>query len=302
MTAADVTASVVVPALDAAGTLEAQLRALARQQADVSWELLICDNGSTDGTAELARRWQGAIPGLRVVDASRRRGAAAARNAGAAVARGSLLLFCDADDEVGDGWLSSMVEALGSSEAVAGARRYDRLNAERFGPDDWTAPLFRLPFGPPLPAASSNNLGVRRAVFDEVGGFDESLRTGEDVDLCWRLQLAGHRLTGEPRAVVDVRRRSGVVGVFRQSYGYGLGDAVLARKHAGQVAVPQAAGVPDRAAAGSVPSADDGGPSRLRRALGRLVRLQRPVNPTFAAARVGRWLGRRRGAAKGRRA
>lgn len=301
--------SVVVPARDAAATLGGQLAALARQDVDFGWEVLVCDNGSSDGTLAVARGWKDALPGLRIIDASGRRGAAAARNAGAAAAAGGLLLFCDADDEVADGWLAAMAEALADAEAVAGARRYDRLNAEPFGPDDWTDPLFTVPYAPGLPAASSNNLGVRRAVFDELGGFDETLRTGEDVDLCWRVQLAGYRLAGEPRAVVDVRRRTGLVAVLRQFYGYGLGDAALMRKHPGLVGrsttVP--AGRPGPPLPDE-PTARSSGPvveppppvvasrgSRARRALDRMAHGRAPVDLTFAAARTGRRLGRTRG-------
>src|SRR5512140_3870131 len=89
--------SVIIACLNAATTLGTQLDALARQSSPVPWELLICDNGSTDATVAVALRYQDRIPGLRVVDASGVRGAGAARNQGAEEARGEWLAFCDAD-------------------------------------------------------------------------------------------------------------------------------------------------------------------------------------------------------------
>ena len=98
-----VAVSVVIPARNAARTLDAQLQALAAQRFPAEWEVLVSDNGSTDATRAVAVEWAGRIPLLRVIDASARPGASAARNLGAAAAHGELLLFCDADDVVADG-------------------------------------------------------------------------------------------------------------------------------------------------------------------------------------------------------
>ena len=58
-----------------------------------------------------------------------------------------------------------------------------------------------------VPAGLAANLGVRRSAFESVGGFDEDLRVGEDIDLCWRLQFAGYRFAAVPEAVVAKRER-----------------------------------------------------------------------------------------------
>ncbi|HEX2804591.1 MAG TPA: glycosyltransferase family 2 protein, partial [Kineosporiaceae bacterium] len=97
--------SVVIACLNAQDVLGVQLAALAGQECPVPWELLLCDNGSTDGTVALAESWADRLP-LRVIDASGVRGSGPARNAGAEAARGEWLGFCDADDEVGSGWLA----------------------------------------------------------------------------------------------------------------------------------------------------------------------------------------------------
>ena len=115
--------SVVIPCLNAAATIGVQLEALARQSWEGEWEVIVADNGSTDGSREIVESYRGRLPGLKLVDASDRRGQAHARNLGAAAATGDAFLFCDADDEVAPGWLAALGRALAVHEFVA--CRYD---------------------------------------------------------------------------------------------------------------------------------------------------------------------------------
>lgn len=224
MTAARPDVSVVIPALNAAATLPEQLAALAAQAYAGQVEVIVADNGSSDGTQPLVAGWD-APPEVRLVDAANRRGPAAARNLGAQHARGEVLAFCDADDVVGPGWLAAHVAALGQADLVAGA--VVPFRSARAGP---------VPRNPPrllhfLPYASGSNMAVRRSTFAELGGFDESLLVGEDVDFCWRAQLAGKRFTYQPGATVRKRERAGVPAVVRQYFGYGRHDMVLLRRY-----------------------------------------------------------------------
>lgn len=224
--------SVIMPAYHAAQTIEYQLAALSQQRGAPAWELIVADNGSADSTAARVQTWARRLENLRLVDASARPGAAAARNIGAAQARGRMLLFCDADDAAEQYWIAQLAGALEFDDAAAGSRAYDALNAKRFGPADWPAPIFTKAPLRQLAAASSHNLGIRAEAFEAVGGFDERLSTAEDVDLCWRLQLAGFSFAAAPGAMMQIRRRSGIAAVFRQAYAYGRGDRVLARRFA----------------------------------------------------------------------
>ncbi|WP_164861490.1 glycosyltransferase [Microbacterium sp. CPCC 204701] len=227
-----VDASVVIPAFNAEATLADQLSALAGQDANAAFEVLVSDNGSTDGTARVIEAFADRIPGLRLVDASSRRGASAARNVGAAAARGRLLLFCDADDVVSTGWVRAMTAALAHAPFAAGAVEHSLLNPGRDWDFGWAEPTFRDPALPQLPAGGSGNMGIHATAFAEVGGFDESLTAAEDLDFSWRVQLAGHRLVGVPDAVVHVRKRGGVRDAVRQARAKGAGSRVVSHRFA----------------------------------------------------------------------
>ena len=219
--------SVVVPVLDGLRWLEEQLAALCAQDCAEPWEIVVADNGSTDGTLEVLRSWSDRCAQLRVVDASATAGPAAARNAGVRASTGELLAFCDADDVVRPGWLDAMVHALESAELVGGLFDTASLNggqaAEPAPPATW-----QMGF---LPAGLSSNLGVRRVVFEEAGGFAEDLRVGEDVDLCWRLQLAGHRFGWATGAVVAKREEARFGRVLLRGISYGRSGSLLYRRY-----------------------------------------------------------------------
>ena len=89
---------------------------------------------------------------------------------------------------------------------------------------------------------------------EEVGGFDPSLRVGEDVDLVWRLVEAGWRARYEPQSVVGHRPRATLAALLRQRFGYGRSAGALDRRHPGAVAPvvtgPAAAGAWALAGAG----------------------------------------------------
>lgn len=217
----------MVPVLDGLPWLEAQLAALCAQACSESWEIVVADNGSVDGTVDVARSWARRGATLRVLDASGRAGPAAARNIGAQAAAGELLAFCDADDEVRPGWLDAIARALAAAEVVGGVFDMASLNGGR--PTTPAPPAtWQMGF---LPAGLSSNLGVRRSVFEEVGGFSEDLRVGEDVDLCWRLQLAGHRFALAPEAVVAKREDEAFGRVFRRGLSYGRSGPLLYRRY-----------------------------------------------------------------------
>lgn len=224
--------SVVIAAYNAAETIGAELDALAQQTFTGAWELIVCDNGSTDDTRAVATAYSDSVPGLQVIDASAVRGPGSARNAGAHAAGAPLLAFCDADDVVADDWLAVMRAALADATLVTGRPRRLEFNSRPEDPQYFSWGIYRVPYFPYLPGAGAGNMGVHRDAFLAVGGFDTSLRTGEDLDLCWRMQLAGHVLVEEPAAVVTVSNREGLPATIKQTFAYGVGDRRLKHKYA----------------------------------------------------------------------
>ncbi|HEX2699961.1 MAG TPA: glycosyltransferase [Acidimicrobiales bacterium] len=222
--------SVVIPVLNGAATIGEQLEALREQAPGVDCEVVVADNGSTDDTRAVVARFTDALPGLRVVDASARKGPAAARNIGAEAASGDVLAFCDADDVVAPGWLAAVEKATEEHDFMAGSLDFHFFRppvpgAERSSNWAPTVGNFRW-----LKYGLGANMAVSRRAFNEVGGFSEEMKTGEDIDLSWRLQLAGHPLYHEPEAVVYKRPRPSSRHKARQHFIYGQYDVVLYKR------------------------------------------------------------------------
>ena len=221
--------TIVVPVLNGGQYLIEQLQALTAQRPNEPWEVVVADNGSTDGSFQVAQEWSLAHENFHAVDASKVAGPAAARNAGAVATTGEYLAFCDADDVVQAGWVDACVQALKQADLSAGRFDLWSLNDDFRPPQQLWTGIRPLGF---LPSGLGANLAVRRAAFIEVEGFDEELvPLGDDTDLCWRLQLRGFRFADMPDAMVAKRARPTFRGVFRQSYGYGQTGPILYQRY-----------------------------------------------------------------------
>jgi len=211
--------SVIIPARNCVQTLAAQLDALAAQTYSGDWELLVVDNGSTDGTAALVERYRQRMDKLRLVPALGRQGRCYACNTGAAAARGDVFVFCDADDVAAPTWLAALADEVATHAVVAGAIEVDSLNQ---GAPQRPKPFnhARQPVLEFLPYAIGANLAIARRAFEQVGGYDESLPIGGDIDFSWRLQLNGFSLHDAPNAVMHYRYRETMQGFWRQIVTY----------------------------------------------------------------------------------
>lgn len=222
--------SVIVPTYNGAGTLEPQLAALAAQAYAGSWEVLVVDNGSTDTTAELVRRWMAHVPQLRLVAAPERKSRSYACNVGARAACGDLLLFCDCDDLVSERWLAAFAEALIDHDFAAGALEVQQLNREApRRPHPHPGPQ-RLALGF-LPYAVGANMGISRRAFEAVGGFDEACRYSQDIDISWRLQLAGFPIVDAPEAMLHYRYPQNHKEYVRRMARYAIAHVWLYRQY-----------------------------------------------------------------------
>jgi glycosyltransferase involved in cell wall biosynthesis len=177
--------SVVIPCYNAAPFLDEAISSVFAQTRSPS-EVIIVDDGSTDGTAEIAER-----RGVRVIRLERNVGAAAARNAGLRAARGDLVAWLDADDIWKPEHLAIVVPLLERFPAAVLAFSL----VETFGGESSVWPTL-LPAGAPVNAEAAclrrcilpqNAVVVRRAEVLAAGGYDERLRLAEDYDLWLRL-------------------------------------------------------------------------------------------------------------------
>ncbi|HYH46031.1 MAG TPA: glycosyltransferase family 2 protein [Thermoanaerobaculia bacterium] len=218
--------------------LETCLSALAVQKdPGVEWEIVVLDNGSTDGTADWMRK---AWPNVRLIASPVNLGFCAGNNRLAAEASDAdALALLNNDTRPEPGWLAALVDALRSAPADVAAvsgKIVDwegkRLDFGR-GVMTFDGHAFQLDFRRPLDRARvpkageellfpcGGNLLIRRSSFLEAGGFDESYFAYlEDVDLGWRLWSGGERVLFAPDAVVRHRSNatSDLLGLFNRGF------------------------------------------------------------------------------------
>ncbi|MCU1428503.1 MAG: glycosyl transferase family 2 [Actinomycetia bacterium] len=227
--------SVVIPCRNAAATLPDQLEALAKQEYDGAWEVVVADNGSTDDSRAVAAGFRDRLPRFTLVDAAACRGQAYARNVGARVATGRALCFVDADDVVAPGYLGAMAAALAEHDFVSASFDSASLNPGWVGQTRRAYQEHEIPDSLGfLPFVGGGGLGIRRELFTSIGGFDDTWwGAGEDIDFCWRAQRHGAQLHFVPEASVAIRWRASLRDLYRQGRNYGRGEPYLFMKYRG---------------------------------------------------------------------
>ena len=236
----------VIPAHDAASTVGSAIAGLRGVA-----EVVVVDDGSTDSTADVA-----AAAGARVLRNDRPRGPAAARNLGIAATSSDLVVVLDADARPRAGWLDLLLAHLddamvgGVAPRIVGIDDGSTLGAyERAaGPLDlgpW--PALVRPDGP-VTFVSTTALLLRRSLWEDLGGFDEHLRFGEDLDFAWRA-AARRPLVHEPAAVVEHHHRTDLLALLRNRSRYGSAAGALSLRHPGH---PRAAVAPPLLTAAAV--------------------------------------------------
>lgn len=222
--------SVIVPVLNREETIGRCVTSLLRASYPHDRrEIVVVDNGSTDGTAEVVRGYP-----VRLVSETRR-GLSQARNRGIEEGQGTILAFTDSDCYVSTRWLAELTEGLredGVAAVTGDVVPYPpRTPVERYSArrkpstSGWqhslSAPWFNF-----------MNTALRREVFERVGLFDPRFPgAGEDIDFAWRFFAAGLRLSRRPQPVVFHSQRATVEGLFRQQLRNGRAWALLMRKH-----------------------------------------------------------------------
>jgi GT2 family glycosyltransferase len=186
--------SFVVPVRNDAIRLGVCLRSItaARPSAEDA-ELIVIDNGSSDGSADVARGFGARVAVIEHLPVSE------LRNRGAGLATADVIAFVDADNEIAPGWIDAALENLRDPHVGATGALYEPPR-----PGTWVQQGYGLLRGLTRTRAEtgwlgSGNLAVSRRAFGAVNGFNGALEACEDVDLCQRLRAAGFALLGDPR-------------------------------------------------------------------------------------------------------
>jgi glycosyltransferase involved in cell wall biosynthesis len=230
--ALDLDLTVLLAVRDGAQEVPDLLESLADQDFAGTWEVVVADNGSRDGTADVVRRWADRLPGFRLLSVPPPARKAGALNVALRQVRGRSVITVDADDVLDRGYLSAMAVALERFDVVGGfldvaALNPPHLQRRRRAMQQQRLDTF-MSFRPVVVGAA---FGVRTEVLRSVGGFDPDLRRLSDMDVSFRLALAGATMGFAPDAVVHYRYRDGLRAIYRQEKAYGEGEVTLYVKH-----------------------------------------------------------------------
>lgn len=182
------------------------------------FEVLLVDDGSTDRSVQIIKRFVAKDKRIQLLKNDRNLGAAASRNLAAKVANGEILVFLDNDTEVTPLWITEMVKTLSENRKIGGCQAllmdFERRDTVQVaGTKIWAATGWGLPIGAGEKSkdkfkeidiiALSAALAIRKDIFEKVGGFDEmEAVVTEDLDLSWRIWIAGYKVVLSPKSIV----------------------------------------------------------------------------------------------------
>jgi len=229
--------TVVIPVRDNAFGLKRLVRSLR------GLRVVVVDDGSA--VPVQTSDFDGVHCDLQVLRHARSKGPAAARNTGLAACASDFVAFLDSDVVPRRGWLEALLghfcdpavalvapRIVGLNEPEGIVARYEAVRSS-LDLGQREAPV--VPYGT-VSYVPSAAIICRRSVLKEVGGFDETLISGEDVDLCWRFIEAEARLRYEPIALVAHDHRTDLREWFVRKAFYGSSAAPLAVRHPGKTA------------------------------------------------------------------
>jgi len=214
--------------------------------ADDPLRVVVVDDASDDPVGVKARC---TAPEVTLLLRGAQGGPAAARNEGWRATSAEVIAFVDANCEPEQGWLTKLLPHFADPQVAAVAPRILPPTEERYAGTEvmaaYEAAASPLDLGEreaivrprsPVAYVPTAALVVRRSALEALGGFDEGLTVGEDVDFVWRLVAAGWTVRYEPRAVVRHPIRPSWRAWLQQRYRYGTSAAPLARRHGWAVA------------------------------------------------------------------
>jgi GT2 family glycosyltransferase len=221
--------SVVVCSYNGGKTLARCLRSLLRMNYP-NYEVIVVDDGSKDLTKQICRRYP--IRAIHVPNG----GLSRARNLGIEAAAGEIVAFIDSDAYADPDWLFYMVTAINEHSAggVGGPNLSPTTDTFiqqciNYAPGNPTHVLLDDESAEHVPGC---NMAFRKSALARIGNFDPTHRAaGDDVDVCWKLIIAGEKIAFAPSAIVWHHRRPTVKAFLRQQKGYGYAEAHLQNRY-----------------------------------------------------------------------
>ncbi|MEM0360069.1 MAG: glycosyltransferase [Candidatus Diapherotrites archaeon] len=224
-------ASVIVPVRNGERTIEKCLKAILAQNLGQSFELIVVDDGSTDKTAEIVKKFKKAR-----LFRQEPLGPAAARNAGAIKAKGEIIVFTDADCIPEKNWLSEMLKPF-EDPMVAGVQgAYKTQQKEfmaRFSQIEIEERYKKMLSSKTIDWIGSYSAAYKRSVFLSLNGFDKAFKkaSGEDPDLSYSIQEKDHKIVFNPKAIVFHHHPVSLAEYLKKKFQHACWRVLLYKKH-----------------------------------------------------------------------
>lgn len=220
--------TIIIPMYNAGRRIDACLEALGRQTSLEECELLIVDDGSTDGNGDRLRG-----QGYTVLT-QENQGPGAARNHGARKARGDILLFIDSDCVPRENWAAEMLKPFRDPQVLAVASAYRSRQTglvPRFCQLEFEERYRKMMQRDSVDLAGSHAVAFRRETFLDSHGFSPELMMNEDVDLSYRIVERGGKIHFNPHAIVYHDHRNSVRAYCRTKLGRGYWRMIVYHRH-----------------------------------------------------------------------
>ncbi|MEK7196076.1 MAG: glycosyltransferase [Nitrospirota bacterium] len=228
--------SVVIPAYNAEKTIAACLDSLMKQDYSGDYEVLVVDDGSADSTPDIVSGYER----VRLIKQANA-GPAAARNKGAAAAKGEIILFTDSDCVPEGNWITEMVSPFKDNRDVVGVKgRYKTKQKEataRFVQFEYEDKYRYMQKDKYIDFIDTYSAGFKREIFLEMRGYDTEfpVACAEDVELSFRLSKKGYKMIFNPNAVVYHIHPARLKDYLRKKYKFAYWRIVAVKENPGKI-------------------------------------------------------------------
>ncbi len=224
--------SVIIPAFNAEKTIGSCLASLMDQDYSREYEIIVVDDGSTDSTPDIVSQYERAE-----LIRQKNAGPAAARNKGASVAGGEIILFTDSDCVPEGDWISEMLGPFEESREVAGVKGAYKTHQQEI-----TARFVQLEYEDKynymlkdkfIDFIDTYSAGFRKNIFLEMKGYDTAfpVACAEDVELSYRMSNKGHKMVFNPDAVVYHTHPDSLMDYLKKKYKFAYWRMLALKKN-----------------------------------------------------------------------